>query len=215
MRNNKGFTLMELLVAVFIASMVTVALVTIWKAASIQTSQGQRQTMIRNNLSILMRSLHRDITEADLVLAPYGAGQSGALIVMARNAHLDSFGSARWVVRPEVSSLGGTPDDGKYESDPTVIAYCLNGSTVRRTQTPLTESKKDDELVTELSTACNSGKVYMDYTTSFNVSTSDNINYKVEIIIHKDFAADAATANSQTPPIHIEMENTFTKAGGK
>ena len=48
---------MELLVAVFIASMVTIALMTIWKASSMQTSQGQRQSIIRNNLSILMRAL--------------------------------------------------------------------------------------------------------------------------------------------------------------
>ena len=48
MRNEKGFTLMELMAAIFIGGMVTAALILIWKTASIQTSQGQRQTIRRN-----------------------------------------------------------------------------------------------------------------------------------------------------------------------
>jgi len=214
MRNNKGFTLMELLVAVFIASMVTVALVTIWKAASIQTSQGQRQTMVRNNLSILLRALHRDITESDLVLAPYQGssgecnGQEGSLVVMARNAHLESVGVTKIVSKPNV----GLSESAKLESDPTVIAYCLNNNAVRRIEIALPEDTADrlaETLVCSLSSACNSGKIYMDYTSVFNVSTNDNINYNINIVVHKDFD------NSQTPPINIEVNRTFTKAGGK
>ena len=43
MKNNKGFTLMELLVAVFIGSMVTIALVSIWKAATQLMETGSLQ----------------------------------------------------------------------------------------------------------------------------------------------------------------------------
>ena len=60
MRNNKGFTLMELVAAIFIGGMVTAALVLIWKTASTQTSQGQRQTIIRNQVSNFQRQLYRD-----------------------------------------------------------------------------------------------------------------------------------------------------------
>lgn len=213
MKNNKGFTLMELLVAVFIASMVTIALMTIWKASSMQTSQGQRQSIIRNNLSILMRALHRDITESDLILAP-SSGQSGGLIVAARNAYLTKEGASYYVM-PNTVSYSKDPEGVQIESDPIAFAYCQEGNTVRRSsEISLKELDKDslkrDSLVSSLESECSSGRIYMDYVPSsgFDISTSDNINYTVSIIVHKNFEG------SETPPVHIEMEKVFTKAGG-
>lgn len=213
MKNNKGFTLMELLVAVFIASMVTIALMTIWKASSMQTSQGQRQSIIRNNLSILMRTLHRDLTEADLILAP-SSGQSGGLIVAARNAYLTKEGS-NYYVMPNTVSYSKDPEGVQIESEPIVFAYCQEGNTIRRSSEialkELSKSQLDkDSLVSSLESECSSGRIYMDYVPSsgFEVSTSDNINYTVSIVVHKNFEG------SETPPVHIEMEKIFTKAGG-
>lgn len=213
MKNNKGFTLMELLVAVFIASMVTIALMTIWKASSMQTSQGQRQSIIRNNLSILMRALHRDITESDLILAP-SSGQSGGLIVAARNAYLTKEGASYYVM-PNTVSYSKDPEGVQIESEPIAFAYCQEGNTVRRSsEISLKELDKGslerDSLVSSLESECSSGRIYMDYVPSsgFDISTSDNINYTVSIIVHKNFEG------SETPPVHIEMEKVFTKAGG-
>ncbi len=213
MKNNKGFTLMELLVAVFIASMVTIALMTIWKASSMQTSQGQRQSIIRNNLSILMRALHRDITESDLILAPT-SGQSGGLIVAARNAYLVKEGSSYYVM-PNTVSYSKDPEGVQIESEPIAFAYCQEGNTVRRSsEIALKELEKSSlersSLVSALESECSSGKIYMDYVPSsgFDISTSDNINYTVSIVVHKNFEG------SETPPVHVEMEKVFTKAGG-
>lgn len=223
MRSKKGFTLMELLVAVFIASMVTLALVTIWKAASIQTSQGQRQAIIRNNLSILMRALHRDITESDLILAPTSSNASGAAIVMVRNGHLVNIGGWK-VAPPEVPSYTKFVEDGiKDESDPVAFSYCLSGSAesgykIKRSPDYYLQSEELQtpgeivDLLTSGESSCDSAsaRTYMDYVVNngFSVSTSDDVNYTVSIIITKVFA------NSETPPIHIEIEKTFTKAGG-
>lgn len=213
MKNNKGFTLMELLVAVFIASMVTIALMTIWKASSMQTSQGQRQSIIRNNLSILMRALHRDITESDLILAPT-SGQSGGLIVAARNAYLTKEGSSYYVM-PNTVSYSKDPEGVQIESEPIAFAYCQEGNTVRRSSEISLKgldkgSLERSSLVSSLDSECSSGRIYMDYVPSsgFDISTSDNINYTVSIIVHKNFEG------SETPPVHIEMEKVFTKAGG-
>ncbi len=213
MKNNKGFTLMELLVAVFIASMVTIALMTIWKASSMQTSQGQRQSIIRNNLSILMRALHRDITESDLILAPT-SGQSGALIVVARNAYLAKEGASYYVL-PNTVSYTKDPAGVQIESEPIAFAYCQEGNTIRRSsEISLKELEKSSlersSLVSSLDSECSSGKIYMDYVPSsgFDISTSDNINYTVSIVVHKNFEG------SETPPVHVEIEKVFTKAGG-
>lgn len=213
MKNNKGFTLMELLVAVFIASMVTIALMTIWKASSMQTSQGQRQSIIRNNLSILMRALHRDMTESDLILAPT-AGQSGGLIVAARNAYLKKEGST-FYVQPNTVSYSKDPEGVQIESEPIAFAYCQEGNTIRRSAEislkGLSKSAlESSSLIDSLEDECSSGRIYMDYVPSsgFEVSTSDNINYTVSIVVHKNFEG------SETPPVHLEVEKIFTKAGG-
>ena len=70
MKNDKGFTLMELIVAIFIGSMVTAALVLVWKTSSVQTSQGQRQTIVRNQVSNFQRQLYRDFYSADIITYP-------------------------------------------------------------------------------------------------------------------------------------------------
>ena len=214
MRSKQGFTLMELLVAVFIASMVTVALVSIWKAASIQTSQGQRQTIIRNNLSILMRNLHADITESDLILAPTSDNEASNAIVFVRNGHLEKMGTDKLVVPPEVPSYTKIVDGGiKFESDPVAFSYCLKDGKIKRSPDySITSAENVDDIVATLTTgsiSCDSAaaKTYMDYVVDFSVET-DDVNYTVDIKITKVFP------NSETPPIHIEMKKTFTKAGG-
>lgn len=210
MKNNKGFTLMELLVAVFISSMVTIALVTIWKASSMQTSQGQRQSIIRNNLSILMRAIHRDITEADLLLAPSGlAGQEGNIIVLARNAYLSKEGGANYYAIPNLMSYTKDPMGVEIESEAVYFAYCLQGTKIKRSSDkPFTTKQTVSDLISDIEEDCENGKTYMDYVTGFNVETDDDINYSVDIIVHKNFE------NSDTPPIHLEMSKIFTKAGG-
>lgn len=213
MKNRKGFTLMELLVAVFIASMVTIALMTVWKASSMQTSQGQRQSIIRNNLSIFMRALHRDITEADLILAP-DSSASGGVIVAVRNAYLVKEGASYYVL-PNTISYTKDPGGPQIESDPIAFAYCQEGSTIKRSrEIPLKELSHDSleksSLISNAESACSSGRIYMDYIVAngFDVSTDDNINYTVSLIVHKDFEG------SENPPVHIEMSKTFIKAGG-
>lgn len=68
---DRGFTLMEVLVALFIGSMVTIALISMWKASSIQTAQAQRQTLVRNDISIFLRSFYLDFSESDEILCPH------------------------------------------------------------------------------------------------------------------------------------------------
>lgn len=213
MKNKKGFTLMELLVAVFIASMVTIALMTVWKASSMQTSQGQRQSIIRNNLSIFMRALHRDITESDLILAP-DSGASGGVIVAVRNAYLVKEGASYYVM-PNTLSYSKDPEGAQIESEPVAFAYCQEGNKIKRSAEIALKGLSNDSLeksslISNAESLCSSGRIYMDYVVSngFDVSTDDNINYTVSIIIHKDFEG------SENPPVHIEMSKTFIKAGG-
>ena len=86
MKNNKGFTLMEIIAALFIGGMVTAALVLVWKISSLQTSQSQRQTIIRNKISTFERRVYKDISTMDVLL------QSGAI---SNKVLLSGFKKAR------------------------------------------------------------------------------------------------------------------------
>ena len=79
MKNNKGFTLMELLVAMFIGSIVTTAIIFVWKTASLQTIQGQRHTIVQNQVSNFRRQLYLDFYNADIITA----SQSGTALLLS------------------------------------------------------------------------------------------------------------------------------------
>lgn len=197
MTGSKGFTLMELLVAVFIGSMVTISLVSIWKGASLQTSQGQRQSIIRNNLSLFLRGIHKDITESDVILYPNTALSEGsALLVCVKNAHKDNsliVPSTNWFI-PE----------SKY------FSYCLDTSNandhkVRRKEGLVGGAQSITDFLANIGDCA--GTVVMDNVSAIKVTTTDNVNYNLDIQIHRDFA-------DKTTPIHIEFQTKFVTAGG-
>lgn len=203
MMNKKGFTLMELLVAVFISSMVTIALVSVWKAASLQTSEGQRQAIMRNNMSIFLRMLNKDITEADTILFPSrdipAESRGEALLVGVRNASRD-----RDNVYPLSQEIGNT----------FVFVYCYEPGRkiIRRKEVRLEdkEGREISELIDDHS-ACNvlqGGLAVLDNVPEFpKIETGDNAIFNVNVRIYRDFG-DRAT------PVNIESESHFVLAGG-
>lgn len=68
---KKGFTLMELLVSIFITGMVMLSLVAMWRSSSNQTSQAQRQSIIRNESTIFLRRLYSDFVSASVSIRPW------------------------------------------------------------------------------------------------------------------------------------------------
>ncbi len=199
MKNNKGFTLMELLVAVFIGSMVTIALVSIWKAASLQTSSGQRQSVIRNNLSMFLRGIHKDLTESDVIIYPT------KLLTSEPNTLLVGFRNARKVgdtIEPKNTNLAAFVPASQY------FAYCYDSAKKRvlRRESNYPATKTISDFLSDLG-SCSGSNVMDNVDAKPTISTGDNINYDVAIRIHKDF-------NDKTPPVHIEFERKFIISGG-
>lgn len=62
---KKGFTLMELLVSVFITGMVMLSLVAMWKTSSNHTVQAQRQSFLKNENTIFLRTFYNDFVSAN------------------------------------------------------------------------------------------------------------------------------------------------------
>lgn len=67
MKNNKGFTLMEILLAAFIVGIIGVALAALTTAAVRETGVARTRTMLRHQLSVALRQLRQDIEQADVV----------------------------------------------------------------------------------------------------------------------------------------------------
>ena len=62
MKNNKGFTLTEILLAVMIVGLIAISLAALTRAAARESGVGRSRIMLRNNLSRFMRTLRTDIT---------------------------------------------------------------------------------------------------------------------------------------------------------
>lgn len=72
MKNKKGFTLTEILLAVMIVGIIGVALAALTTAASRESGVGRSKVLLRNNLSIMLRQLRRDVQESSRVLYARG-----------------------------------------------------------------------------------------------------------------------------------------------
>lgn len=73
MRNNKGFTLTEVLLAVMIIGIVGVALAALTGAAVRESSVGRTRMMLRNQLSVALRQLRQDAHWASEVACSGGS----------------------------------------------------------------------------------------------------------------------------------------------
>lgn len=88
--NNKGFTLMEIVLAVVLVGIIGVALASLTLSASRESGRGQSKTALRNNFSIAMRQLRLDVQNSSRILYTRGKpnGVKEALLCLAQNVDL-------------------------------------------------------------------------------------------------------------------------------
>ena len=204
MMNNKGFSLMELLAAIFIGGMVTAALILIWKTSSVQTVQGQRQTIVRNQLSNFQRQLYRDFYESDLIVYPTSTDTPSSLLISGLK---------------KAKKISMTQFEVLQDASPAVcFAYCMpeNSNTIKRyekefsftaTNNRFDISDCSDNAIVE--TCQGSGKdVLNNFTLSSASITSDGV-YVLQGYIQRTFKN---AANST--PIYIEIDEELFSRGG-
>lgn len=111
MKNNKGFTLTEILLAVMIVGIIGVALAALTTASSREAGVGRSRVLLRNNLSLAMRQLRQDVHSSTQLqyargqISSASAGNVIPLLVLARNV-----------------DLKGNPLPGRT---PSYITYCF------------------------------------------------------------------------------------------
>ena len=217
MRNNKGFTLMELVAALFIGGMVTAALVLVWKTASTQTSQGQRQTIMRNQVSNFQRQLYKDFYSADMITFPNATNSSGTNILLA------GLKKAKRISNTQFEVLNLAP-----QGPTSYFVYCLdteNGATViKRYAANLAHSSFSssnyianissygDNL---LSTCRGSGfTVLSNFSlTSASLATTGSDPYNGQYTLKGSVSRVFKDVQSTTP-IYIEIDETLMSQGG-
>ncbi len=117
---RRGFTLTEILLAVMIVGLIGVSLAALTRAAARESGVGRSRIMLRNNLSLFVRTLRADLTRAtrvDYVSGAASCSSSGvALLQLAQNVDRED----NVVVRSVTDSDGNTVTyDGKY------VTYCF------------------------------------------------------------------------------------------
>lgn len=95
MKNRKGFTLTEVLLAIMIVGLIAVALASLTRAAARESGAGRSKIMLRNNLSMFMRTLRKDMSQSTYVQSIRGAlGSVGTepVVLLQTAQNVDSQG---------------------------------------------------------------------------------------------------------------------------
>jgi hypothetical protein len=184
-----------------------------WRGASMQTAQGQRQAVVRNNLSIFLRGLHKDITEADLIIYPNTSisSISGALLMGLYNAR--RTGDTLMPGQPALNG-GRMTTFYYYLTDDGSIRRCESSINLRQADGRANPTNLQPVLITtHLNNAkCTDGVKVMDNVNSAEITTPDNdnernIKFNVNLHIYKEFG-------DKSVPVNIEFKRTFVTAGG-
>ena len=205
MRNNKGFTLMELVAAIFIGGMVTAALVLVWRTASTQTSQGQRQTIIRNQVSSFQRQLYRDFYSADVITFPNANLPTGTNVLLA------GLKKAKRISTTQFETLRFAP-----QGPTSFFVYCLDNGNIRRLENNINYDvdnpiKNFSSYGDNLLTVCrNNGVSVLSNFTLVNASVDvSNGKYFLQGSVRRTF-----NDVQNTTPIYIEINETLISQGG-
>lgn len=81
MKNTKGFTLVEILLAVMIVGVVGIALAALTSAAVRESNVGRTRMILRNQISVAMRQLRQDVLESS-----GGSANGGNLTLLQEKA---------------------------------------------------------------------------------------------------------------------------------
>ncbi len=215
MRNEKGFTLMELMAALFIGGMVTAALVLVWKTASVQTSQGQRQTIIRNQISSFQRQLYKDFAAADIIASPPRNSDNQNMELL-----LSGLKKAKRIdaTHYEPFAMGSSA-----EGPTRVFLYCFKEGIILRYEHIINYNVEEPQK--ELFTAADESHTTLedhfkqdclDYGTPVlnnfklkRVKRTDSGVYSLQGVVERTFANVTETA-----PIIVEINETLSETGG-
>jgi len=227
---KKGFTLMELLVSIFITGMVMLSLVAMWKTSSNQTALAQRQSIIKNENTIFLRKIYADFVSASEIICPWGYSKGGIpcnnnTYIAVKEAVLKP-GDADTLMRITKKACSNNWANNETLSNmaarcikPSYVVYTLDETThmvYRCSNNFLTESDSTisvSTLANNARTYCETHKeIVMPYVADFSLSVPPIGNSKspellVEYTVVRDFGEGI-------PPFLYKFKRYLTKKRG-
>ena len=227
---KKGFTLMELLVSIFITGMVMLSLVAMWKTSSNQTALAQRQSIIKNENTIFLRKIYSDFVSASEIICPWGYSQGGIACrnneyIAVKEAVLKQDDPTKLVRITKNVCSGDWGTDGNLADmaarciEPSYVVYVFDGGAVYRCSNKFLSSatpKSLSSLKSDAHNYCSADgghrEMVMPYVSNFslsvpNVGSSKGSELLVEYTINRDFG-------SGIPPYIYKFKRYLTKKRG-
>ncbi len=228
---KKGFTLMELLVSIFISGMVMLALVAMWKTSSNHTAQAQRQTIIKNENTVFLRKIYSDFISSSEIICPWSYSKGGA---SCNDGEYISVKEA--VINPEnrdqlmriTNPICGASNNAWATGDTlgNMVSRCIKPSytiyvfdkdsmqVYRCKNNFLTENKviNISTLISDAHSFCSTAsnrENIMPYVSDFSLTIpSDSISELfIDYTINRDFGEG-------TPPVYFKFKHFLTRKGG-
>ena len=233
---KKGFTLMELLVSIFISGMVMLALVAMWKTSSNHTAQAQRQSVIRNDNTIFLRRFYADFVSASEVICPWVYTKGGKMCtkneyIAVKGATINpnnidqliritepvcGSGNNSWATEEDLSSMSARCIKPSY----TIFVYDSDHHIVYRCHDNFLDgANKIMDISTLINTAHNycsenggHRETAMSYIHNLNISPTSSGSDRapellIEYTINKNFTADV-------PPVFFKFKRLLTLKRG-
>lgn len=119
MKNKKGFTLTEILLAVMIVGLIGVALASLTTASTRESGVGRSRVMLRNNLSLALRQIRQDVQNATQLLYAHGpipASEENTFPVLVLGKNMDLGGDPFLSLTPSYTTYCFVP--GAKEAKP-------------------------------------------------------------------------------------------------
>ncbi len=238
---KKGFTLMELLVSIFITGMVMLSLVAMWRTSSNQTAQAQRQSIIRNENTIFLRRFYTDFVSASEVICPWAYSSSIGNISCNSNEYIavreavikpDNY-NHKQLVRVTGPVCGASNNEwSTNNSDEHIMQRCIKptytvykfeeGSIYKCTNTFLDSTEEEisiDTLMSQAHTYCSDAshnELILPYVSEFKLDISKNeddgsVTIYPELLI--DYTVNR-TFGADIPDVSLKFTRLFTKKRG-
>lgn len=231
---KKGFTLMELLVSIFITGMVMLSLVAMWKTSSNHTSQAQRQAIIKNESTSFLRKFYSDFVSANDIICPWSLTAVENIgnpcianeYISVKNASVDLADNTKLVrtTKPACNKNWATVENVTSIQErcvkPSYTVYRFENNTIFKCSNTFLDGEDENILI---STFVNNARNYckenenkeliMPYVSSFTVTIPVN-----EDIIYPELLLDYTVErnfSSDIPPVFFKFKRYFVRKKGR
>lgn len=236
---KKGFTLMELLVSIFISGMVMMALVAMWKASSTQTAEAQRQSIIKNESTIFLRKIYSDFVAANEIICPpgypgvsYDSSCPNNMYIAVKEVVISSDTAKLTRITAPVCGDGHNSwsDESSLEDmakrciKPSYTAYYFENNNVYRCSNNFLDGDTNSieiggtGLIQTIQNYCGDAnhterkEMIMPYVQNFSLKTEENaVSYLPELLVDYTIKREFG---DDIPPVYFKFKRFLTKKGG-